>query len=118
MSSSEIDQAIRDAERYAEEDKLRKQGIELRNQAESLMYQAKSAQKKLNAEDRDRVESLRKRVKKAMDGKDERELKDACDELTSALQAVGRFTDTVDPESEDGAMDADFSAGKDEEPKE
>ena len=118
MSSAEIDQAIRDAERYAEEDKLRKQGVELRNQAETLLYQAKSAQKKLGAEDKERVETLRKRVKTAMDGKDERELKAACDELTQALQAVGRYTDATSEASEDGAMDADVSADKDDEPKE
>ncbi len=116
MSSAEIDQAIRDAERYAEEDKLRKRSVELHNEAEALMYQAKSAQKKVNAEDKDNLETLRKKVKSALDAKDDRALKDACDELTNALQAVGRYTDTSAPESEDGAMDADFSSdGKTEE---
>ena len=110
MSSAEIDQAVRDAERYAEEDSLRRQSIELRNRAEELLYQAKAAQKKLSAEDRERIEGLRKRVKKAMEGKDERELKDASDELKRALEAVGRFTDDGATGSEDGAMDADFSA--------
>ena len=110
MSSAEIDQAVRDAERYAEEDSLRRQSIELRNRAEELLYQAKAAQKKLSAEDRERIEGLRKRVKKAMEGKDERELKDASEELKRALEAVGRFTDDGATCSEDGAMDADFSA--------
>ena len=110
MSSAEIDQAVRDAERYAEEDSLRRQSIELRNRAEELLYQAKAAQKKLSAEDRERIEGLRKRVKKAMEGKDERELKDASEELKRALEAVGRFTDDGATGSEDGAMDADFSA--------
>ena len=110
MSSAEIDQAVRDAERYAEEDSLRRQSIELRNRAEELLYQAKAAQKKLSAEDRERIEGLRKRVKKAMEGKDERELKEASEELKRALEAVGRFTDDGTSGSEDGAMDADFSA--------
>ena len=110
MSSAEIDQAVRDAERYAEEDSLRRQSIELRNRAEELLYQAKAAQKKLSAEDRERIEGLRKRVKKAMEDKDERELKDASEELKRALEAVGRFTDDGATGSEDGAMDADFSA--------
>ncbi|MEG0639121.1 MAG: molecular chaperone DnaK [Clostridia bacterium] len=117
MSSAEIDQAIRDAERYASEDALRKQSAELTNRAETLLYQAKDAQKKLGAEDKERVESLRKRVKKAMDEHKDQELKDACDELTTALQALGRFVDAdASDASEDGTVDADFtSAGKDEE---
>ncbi|MEG0492654.1 MAG: molecular chaperone DnaK [Clostridia bacterium] len=117
MSSAEIDQAIRDAERYASEDALRKQSAELTNRAETLLYQAKDAQKKLSAEDKERVESLRKRVKKAMDEHKDQELKDACDELTTALQALGRFVDAdASDASEDGTVDADFtSAGKDEE---
>ncbi|MEG0902498.1 MAG: Hsp70 family protein, partial [Clostridia bacterium] len=92
MSSAEIDQAVRDAERYAGEDALRKQ----------------------SAEDKERIEALRKRVKKAMDDHQEEELKAACDELTTALQGVGRFVDEHDETgSEDGAMDADFSAPND-----
>ncbi|MEG1775711.1 MAG: molecular chaperone DnaK [Clostridia bacterium] len=114
MSSAEIDQAVRDAERYAGEDALRKQSAELHNRAEQLLYQAKAAQKKLSAEDKERIEALRKRVKKAMDDHQEEELKAACDELTTALQGVGRFVDEHDETgSEDGAMDADFSAPND-----
>ena len=47
MSSAEIDQASRDAKRYAAEDALRRKSAELRNRGEELLYQAKSAQKKL-----------------------------------------------------------------------
>lgn len=107
MSSSEIDQAVRDAERYAAEDAKRKQSIELHNQAEQLMYEAKNAQKKLKAQDKDRIEELRKKVKKAMDDKNDDELKRACAELTTAMEAVGRFVSQDD--SEDGAVDADFN---------
>ncbi|MDD3336977.1 MAG: molecular chaperone DnaK [Eubacteriales bacterium] len=110
MSSAEIDQAVRDAERYAAEDSLRKQSVELRNQAEQLMYEAKNAQKKLNPQDRERIEELRKKVKKAMDDKNDGELKRLCGELTNALQAVGRFVDQNGNGSEDGAVDADFTA--------
>lgn len=117
MSSAEIDQAIRDAERYAEEDKLRKRSVELRNEAESLMYQAKSAQKKVSAEDKERLEGLRKKVKAALDSKDDRALSDACEELTNALQAVGRYTGGASSDSEDGAVDAEFGAsGGDDKP--
>ncbi|NLO84050.1 MAG: molecular chaperone DnaK [Clostridiales bacterium] len=110
MSSSEIDKAIKDAERYASEDAIRKESIELHNRAEELLYQAKSAQKKLNSSDKERIEGLRKQVKKTMDDKNDTALKAACDELTTAMQAVGRFVDEHDAASEDGAMDADYSS--------
>ena len=108
MSSEEIDRAVRDAERYAEEDALRKKRAEMQNRAEELMYQAKNAQKKLNAVDRDRIEGLRKRVQQAMDSGNDRELKAACDDLTDALNAVGRYVDPSDMDDQDGAMDAEI----------
>ena len=115
MSSAEIDQAIRDAERYATEDALRRKSVELRNHAEELLYQAKTAQKKLNSEDKERIEGLRKKVKAALDAKDDRLLKEASDELTQALQAVGRYVDDTAFSSEDGAMDANFTSSSDSE---
>ncbi|MBE5801447.1 MAG: molecular chaperone DnaK [Clostridiales bacterium] len=111
MSSDEIDRAVRDAERYAQEDAQRKQRAEMMNHAEELMYQAKNAQKKLNAADKARIEQLRERVKRAMDGKNDRELKGACDQLTEALTACGRFVDADTVDAEDGAMDADIHGG-------
>ena len=112
MSSAEIDAAIRDAEKYAAEDALRKQSAELHNRAEELLYQSKSAQKKLSPQDKERIEGLRKRVKAAMDAKNDQELKFACEELTQALEAVGRYVDNSGAPDEDGAMDADYTSGQ------
>jgi len=109
MSSAEIDAAIRDAERYAAEDAERKKSAELHNHAEELLYQSKDAQKKLSPQDKDRIESLRKRVKSAMDSKNDFELKNACEELTQALQAVGRYVDNSNVNADDGSMDADYT---------
>ena len=109
MSSAEIDRAVKDAERYAEEDALRKQRAELQNRAEELLYQAKNAQKKLNAVDKERIEGMRKRVKQAMDAGNDRELKAACEDLTDALNACGRYVDPSDMNDDDGAMDADIT---------
>ena len=108
MSAEEIDRAVRDAQRYAEEDSLRKKRAEMQNRAEELMYQAKNAQKKLNPVDKERIEGMRKRVKQAMDSGNDRELKAACEDLTDALNAVGRYVDPSDMDDQDGAMDADI----------
>jgi len=108
MSQAEIDQAVRDAERYASDDRLRKQSAELRNRGEQLCYEAKSAMRKLKPEDRDHVEALRKRTQQALDNHDDTALRDAIAELEQALTAAGRYTGGS--ATEDGAMDAEYTA--------
>lgn len=113
MSSAEIDQAIRDAERYAADDRVRKQSAELRNRGEQLCYEAKSAMRKLKPEDREHVESLRKRTQKALDDHDDAQLRDASAELEQTLNALGRYTSTPGSSaSEDGAMDAEYTSAE------
>ena len=114
MSDSEIEQAMRDAERYAAEDARRKESAEVRNQAEQLLYESKNAQRRLNREDKERIEGLRKQVEQAMQGTDDGELKRRMAELTNALQAVGRYTDNSAADDTDGAVDADFSDSHEE----
>jgi len=113
MSSAEIDQAVRDAERYAADDRQRKQSVELRNRGEQLCYEAKSAMRKLKPEDKDRVEALRKRTQQALDDKDDNALRDASAELEKALAAAGRYVgETGENAAEDGAMDAEFTSAE------
>ena len=114
MSDAEIEQAMRDAERYAAEDARRKESAEVRNQAEQLLYESKNAQRRLNREDKERIEGLRKHVEQAMQGTDDGELKRRMAELTNALQAVGRYTDNSAADDTDGAVDADFSDSHEE----
>lgn len=114
MSDAEIEQAMRDAERYAAEDARRKESAEIRNQAEQLLYESKNAQRRLNREDKERIEGLRKQVEQAMQGTDDGELKRRMAELTNALQAVGRYTDNSAADDADGAVDADFSDSHEE----
>lgn len=113
MSSAEIDQAIHDAERYAADDRLRKQSAELRNHAEQLCYEAKSAMRKLKSEDKQRIEDLRKRTQKALDDQDDAATRDASLELEQALNAVGRYTGSAGTSAgEDGAMDANYTSAE------
>ena len=114
MSDAEIEQAMRDAERYAAEDARRKESAEVRNQAEQLLYESKNAQRRLSREDKERIEGLRRQVEQAMQGTDDSELKRRMAELTNALQAVGRYTDNSAADDTDGAVDADFSDSHEE----
>ena len=61
LSKDDVDKMVRDAESHADEDKKRREEVELRNQAEQLTYQAERTLKdlgdKVSAEDRAAVES-------------------------------------------------------------
>ena len=107
MSQAEIDQAVRDAQRYEQEDSLRKHSAEIKNKGEELLYRSKSVLKKMNSQDKERMETLRSKLQTAMDRKNDSEIKAACEELEQALQSAGVHTGTVS--GEDGAMDADFT---------
>jgi molecular chaperone DnaK len=113
MSSEEIDRAIKDAEKYAGEDARRKDQAELTNRAEQMVYEARSAAKKMKGEDRDKINAMADRVKKALVAKDTAELKEACGELAQALSMAGHgsFDENGDLPP-DGAMDADYTAEK------
>ncbi len=108
MSSEEIDRAIRDAEKYANEDAKRKEQAELTNRAEQMVYEAKTAAKRMKGQDRDKITAMADRVKKALDAKDTAELKEACGELEQALNMAGHGGDVMP----DGAMDAEYTAEK------
>ena len=112
MSSAEIDQAIRDAERFAADDRVRKESAELRNRGEQLCNEAKSVSRKLKPQDREAVENVRKRTQKALDDKDDAALKDAVAALEQALAAAGHYTANPDAATEDGAMDAEFTSAQ------
>ena len=83
---------------------------DLRNRAEQLCYQAKAAARKLKAEDKDRVEAARKKAQAALDRKDDAALPELCDTLEAALNAAGSFTDSPGEQTEDGAMDAEYTS--------
>ncbi len=89
LSEEEIEKMIKDAERYAEEDKKRKEAVELRNQADSMIYQAEKTIRDLGDKaDKDKVEKVNQaveRLKEALKGDDTQKIKSAIDELTKPL---------------------------------
>jgi len=92
LSDSEIDKAVKDAEKFAEEDKNRKEQIEIRNQADSLVYQTEKAMNdlgdKLDANDKQRVEKELNNVKEALKGTDTTLIKKASDDLTKVFHEL------------------------------
>ncbi|MDO4534268.1 MAG: molecular chaperone DnaK [Clostridium perfringens] len=92
LSDDEIDKAVHEAEKYAEEDKKRKESIEVKNTAEQTVYQTeKTLQElgdKVSAEDKQNIEGKVNALKEIKDGTDIEAIKKAMDDLNQAFYAV------------------------------
>ena len=92
LSDSEIEKAVKEAEQFAAEDKKKKEAIEERNKADSLVYQTEHTLKelgdKLPAEDSAKVQTELDALKKALEGTDDDAIKAASEKLTSVSYEV------------------------------
>ena len=88
LSSEEIDQMVEDAQSNADEDKQKRDMIEVRNQTDSLLYQTEKNlgghKEKIPAEDVSKLESAIADTKKALEGDDKETIEKARDELMAA----------------------------------
>jgi len=93
LSQGEIDRMVREAEAHAAEDLARREGIELRNQADSMAYTAEKTLRdlgdKVPAEIRSDVEAKVKAVRDALNGTDTEALRSTTETLSQTLQQVG-----------------------------
>ena len=93
LSKEEIDRMMKDAEAHAEEDKKRKEEADVRNGAESLVYQTekflKDNAEKIAADAKANVEEPLNTLKKALEGTDIAAIKTAMETVAQASQAVG-----------------------------
>ncbi len=92
LSDEDIDKAVKEAEKFAEEDKKRKEEVETRNNADSLVYQCEKAMTdfgdKLDGADKSEIEAKIADVKKALEGTDTEAIKAATDELQKKFYDV------------------------------
>ncbi|MCX8131003.1 MAG: molecular chaperone DnaK [Clostridia bacterium] len=92
LSDSEIDKAVKEAEKFAADDKKRKEEIEIRNNADSMVYQSEKTIKdlgdKLGADDKTKIESEVNNVKEALKGTDTEVIKKATEALTQAFYDI------------------------------
>ncbi len=93
LSKEDIDKMQKDAEAHAEDDKKKKEQVEARNQADTLIYTAektlKDAEGKVTDDDKKAVEDATKALKDKLDSEDLEELKKLTDDLSTKLQKVG-----------------------------
>ncbi len=101
LSDDEIDKAVKEAEKYAEEDKKRKESIEIRNTAESSVYQMENALKefgeKVSNEEKTDIETKLNSLKEALKGDDLELIKKSQEELTQAFYALSSKMYQQDP---------------------
>ncbi|MDT7944425.1 MAG: molecular chaperone DnaK [Dehalococcoidia bacterium] len=93
LTKEEIERMKREAELYAEEDRRRREEIELRNQADNLAYTAEKTLRevgeKIPAAIRSEVEEKVQRVREALAGQDITAVRRAMDDLSYSLQRAG-----------------------------
>ncbi|MCD4787345.1 MAG: molecular chaperone DnaK [Desulfobacterales bacterium] len=139
LSKEEIDNLVKDAELHAEDDKKKRSLVEARNTADALIYSTEKSLKdlgdKVDSATKSKVEDATSRLKKAMEGDDEAEIKKLSDELTQSShklaeaiyqQASASQTEEqqagaesaqqakASSSSDEDVVDADFEEVKDE----
>ena len=94
LSDEEIEKMTRDAEAHAEEDKKRRQVIDLKNQADQLVYSTEKTLKehggKVPAETRGKIESAVNNLKEAVKGEDASAIRRSIDNLNEVTQELGK----------------------------
>ncbi|MBM7870218.1 molecular chaperone DnaK [Clostridium pascui] len=92
LSEDEINKAVNEAKQYEEEDKRRKESIEVRNNADQMAYQTEKALAdlgdKVSAEDKSNIEAKLNALKEVKEKEDLEAIKKATEELTQAFYAV------------------------------
>ncbi|MEA3241468.1 MAG: molecular chaperone DnaK [Pseudomonadota bacterium] len=132
LSEEEIDKMVKDAETHAEEDKQKRELIDLRNQADTLIYTSEKSLKemgdKISAEERGNVESALNQLKSVKDGSDTEAIKVALESLTQSSHKLAEAMyanasteaqaeqggETGEAGADDEVVDADFEDVNDE----
>ncbi|MFA5010023.1 MAG: molecular chaperone DnaK [Patescibacteria group bacterium] len=123
LSKEEVERMAKEAEVHAAEDKLKKEKIEVRNQADSLIYASEKALKdagdKVDTATRGQIEDRVKAVRDALERDDTELIKKATSELSEMVQKIGQAvygqsnqsqqSDQSNQSGEGGAKEADFT---------
>ena len=112
LTDEDIDRAVKDAEAHAQEDKKRKEEIEVRNNAESLIYNCQKTitdlGDKISGEEKAKAETEIENVKKALEGTDVEAIKSATEKLTQVFYSI---SEKVYSQAQNAANNANGAAG-------
>ena len=108
LSDEDIEKAVKDAEAHASEDKKRKEEIEVRNNAESLVYNSEKTLgelgDKISGEEKAKVETEIANVKKALGGNDIENIKKSTESLTQVFYKLSeQLYSKANPNGANGA---------------
>ncbi|HZK58189.1 MAG TPA: molecular chaperone DnaK [Clostridia bacterium] len=138
LSDEEIERKIKEAEQFAEEDKKRKEAIETKNQADSLIYQSEKTLKemegKISPEEESKIKTEIEKLKKAVESDNVENIKKSIEDLNTAFapitqkmyeqsaqaQQAGQETQAQDgsDEHKENIVDAEYEVVDDDEPAE
>lgn len=95
LSKDEVEKMRRDAEDHADEDKSKREEIELRNETDSVVYRSekllKDNEDKISDEDKQKIGDAVTEARKALEGNDAEEIKTARDKLNEAWQGASEI---------------------------
>ncbi|MEM2233654.1 MAG: molecular chaperone DnaK [Nitrososphaerota archaeon] len=95
LTKEQIERMIREAQEFAEQDRRRKELIETRNEAESLIYSVEKALReygdRIPSEVKERVGKAMEALKETMKGEDTGKIKEKMEELKRVSQEIGRL---------------------------
>ena len=127
LSDEEVEKMVNDAEQFAEEDKEKREGVEVKNQAETLIYSTEKSVselgEKLPEEDKTKIEACCEQLKKSLETEDLDAIKSDLEALTQASHKMAELlysqqaeqqTATAEQGNED-SQDGDEKSDKDDE---
>ena len=116
LSPEEIDNLVKDAEVHAEDDKNKKELVEARNSADSLIYSTEKSIKelgeKVDSETKGKIEEASSALKKVMEGEDTEEIKRLSEELTQVSHKLAEaMYQQASADNQQAGADAGADAG-------
>lgn len=125
LSDEDINRMVEDAERFAEEDEQRLKEIEIRNAADSMIYQAdktlRENEEKIDTDTRSQIEKARDDLKEALEGDNLEEIESRTQALTEAVFAfTAKMYENVNQQAgdDDGQVfDAEYNIPDDDDEK-
>ncbi|MCK9478424.1 MAG: molecular chaperone DnaK [Firmicutes bacterium] len=130
LSDEDIEKAVKDAEKFAEEDKKFKEAAETKNNAEHLIYQSEKTVEdlgdKISEEEKASALAEIEKAKKALESGDNEKIKAATDELSARFNELAQklYAETAQQQegaedahaqpNDDGTVDADYTVNDEE----
>ena len=90
LTDEEIDRKVKEAEHFAEEDKKKKENIDVKNNAESLVYQARKTLEdaKIEGSEKDEIEAKINKLEEAINSNDTEAIKAQTEELQNTIYSM------------------------------